>query len=181
MHYLYGNLDYAQGDRDRALADYHDAIRLDAGFRNDAVLRANVRATLDRHDEGPAAVALLADDIGKPALADLVACAKSCRDERTRKQAAEAAIKIGGAKLIAAEGKPADDDEPPPRCSSGCARARPAASARRRRSSSSAPATSATSTACAPRAIAAAAFSASSEINGCMRRDLDAAIRKWEP
>src|SRR6185312_3663499 len=111
VHYLLGNLDYAQGDRERALDDYHDAIRLDGGYRNDVVLRANVRALLDRRNEGAHAVQLLADDVGKPALADLVDCAKTCRDDRVRKKAAEAAIKIGGAKLIAEEGKPADDDE----------------------------------------------------------------------
>ena len=179
VHYLYGNLDYAQGERDRALADYHDAIRLDAGYRNDPVLRANVRATLDRHNEGPTAVSLLADDIGKDALADLVACAKSCRDERTRKMAAEAAIKIGGAKLIAEEGKPVDDeaaDQVLERLRSGktCRERKAAAleligtgdkryldslrAARDRRGG----------------------FLGLEQINGCMRRDLDAAIRKWE-
>ena len=55
-------------------------------------------------------MALLADDIGKPALPDLVACARGCRDERARRRAAEAAIKIGGAKLIADEGKPIADE-----------------------------------------------------------------------
>ncbi|HEY2744953.1 MAG TPA: protein kinase, partial [Polyangia bacterium] len=109
VRYLFGNLDYAQGEREHALADYHDALRLDGGFANDAVLRANVRASLDRRAEGPAAVALLADDIGKPALSDLVACAKTCRDERTRKKAAEAAIRLGGPALIAAEARPDDD------------------------------------------------------------------------
>ncbi len=133
--------------------------------RRDAVLRANVRAMLDRRNEGPAAVALLADDIGKPALPDLVACAKSCRDERARRKAAEAAVKIGGAKLIADEGKPADEagDEVLERLRSGKSckeQHRPP----RLRASLSAAATSAISTACARRAIAAAAFSASSRL-----------------
>ena len=61
---------------------------------------------LERRAEGPGAVALLADDIGMPALADLVACAKGCKDERVRRRAAEAAIKLGGPQLIAEEGKP---------------------------------------------------------------------------
>ncbi len=180
VHYLFGNLDYAQGERERALDDYHDAIRLDGGYRNDPVLRSNVRALVDRRNEGPHAVALLAEDVGKPALPDLVDCAKSCRDERTRKKAAEAAIKIGGAQLIAQEGKPADDDEAAQevleRLRSGktCRERKAAAleligtgdkryldslrAARERRGG----------------------FLGIEQINGCMRRELDAAIRKWE-
>ena len=180
VHYLLGNLDYAQGDRERALDDYHDAIRLDGGYRNDVVLRANVRALLDRRNEGAHAVQLLADDVGKPALADLVDCAKTCRDDRVRKKAAEAAIKIGGAKLIADEGKPADDDEAAAqvlerlRSGKNCRERKAAAleligtgdkryldslrAARDRRGG----------------------FLGLEQINGCMRRELDAAIRKWE-
>jgi tRNA A-37 threonylcarbamoyl transferase component Bud32/tetratricopeptide (TPR) repeat protein len=181
VHYLLGNLDYAQGDRDRALADYHDALGLDRGYGSDAVLRGNVRAMIDRRNEGPAAVALLADDVGKAALPDLVACAKGCRDERTRKKAAEAAINIGGAKLIADEGKPVDDDDAAAdevlerlRAGKSCRERKAAAleligtgdkryldslrAARDRRGG----------------------FLGVERINGCMRRDLDAAIRKWE-
>ncbi len=177
VHYLLGNLDYAQGERERALGDYHDAIRLDGAYGNDPVLRGNVHAMLDRHNEGPSAVALLADDVGKPALADLVACAKSCRDERTRKKAAEAAIKIGGPKLIAEEGRPADDNEElleKLRSGRTCRERKAAAlqliatgdkryldslrAARDRRGG----------------------FLGLEQINVCMRRDLDAAIRKLE-
>jgi tRNA A-37 threonylcarbamoyl transferase component Bud32/tetratricopeptide (TPR) repeat protein len=180
VRYLLGNLDFAQGERERAIADYHDAISLDGGYAKDSVLRANVRAMLDRRNEGPAAVALLADDIGKPALPDLVACAKGCRDDRVRRKAAEAAIKIGGAKLIADEGKPLDDD------------AAEAEVLERLRSAKS----------CRERKAAAleligtgdkryldslrqardrrGGFLGLEQANGCMRRDLDAAIRKWD-
>jgi serine/threonine-protein kinase len=180
VHYLLGNLDYAQGERERALDDYHEAISLDGGYRNDAALRGNVRALLDRRAEGPHAVALLADDIGKPALADLVDCAKTCRDDRTRKRAAEAAIKIGGAKLIAEEGKPLADDDAADevldrlRNGKNCRERKAAAleligtgdkryldslrAARDRRGG----------------------FLGLESSNGCMRRELDAAIRKWE-
>ena len=105
VRYLFGNLDYAQGDRERALDDYHEAIRLDPGYRSDAVLRANVRALLDRRVEGPDAVSLLVDDIGKPALAEIVDCAKTCQDDRIRRRAVQAAVKLGGPALIAAQGK----------------------------------------------------------------------------
>jgi eukaryotic-like serine/threonine-protein kinase len=179
VHYLLGNLDYAQGERERALGDYREALRRDGGYRNDPVLRGNVRAILERRNEGAAAVALLADDIGKPALPDLVACAKSCRDERTRRRAAESAIKIGGAALIAEEGKPVDDEaagEVVERLRSGrnCRERKAAAleligtgdkryldslrAARDRRGG----------------------FLGLEQINGCMRRELDATIRKWE-
>ncbi|HXU71917.1 MAG TPA: serine/threonine-protein kinase [Polyangia bacterium] len=181
VRYLFGNLDYAQGEREHALADYHDALRLDGGYAKDPVLRANVRASLDRKNEGPAAVALLADDIGKPALPDLVNCAKTCRDDRTRKKAAEAAIKIGGPALIAAEGKPIPDDDDAAeevlerlRSGKSCRERKAAAleligtgdrryldslrAARDRRGG----------------------FLGLEQINGCMRRDLDAGIRKLD-
>ena len=179
VHYLFGNLDYAQGERERALGDYHDAIRLDGGYRTDPVLRGNVRALLERRAEGPAAVTLLADDVGKPALADLVACAKGCRDERTRRRAAEAAIKIGGAALLAEEGKPVSDGAEETLIDKlahgkGCRERKAAALeliatgdrryldtlrvARDRRGG----------------------FLGMELVNGCMRKDLDAAIRKWE-
>jgi hypothetical protein len=105
VHYLFGNLDFADGDRLRALGDYRDALHLDAAYTDDPVLRANVRSCLERR-EGLDAVALLAEDIGKPALTELVQCAKGCKDERVRKRAVEAALKLGGAQLVATEGTP---------------------------------------------------------------------------
>jgi len=108
VRYLFGNLDYAEGDRERALGDYHEAIARDRAFTNDPILRSNVRAMLERRAEGVPAVALLAGDVGKPALADLVACAKGCKDERVRRRAAEAAISLGGPELLAEEGKRTD-------------------------------------------------------------------------
>ena len=180
VHYLLGNLDYAQGEREHALAEYHDAIRLDHGFANDAVLRANVHAMVERRNEGPAAVALLADDIGKPALPELVACAKGCRDDRTRKKAAEAAIKIGGAKLIAEEGKPLDDDDA---AAEVLERLRSAKSCRERKAA--ALELIGTGDKRYLDSLRAArdrrgGFLGLEQVNGCMRRDLDAAIRKWE-
>jgi tRNA A-37 threonylcarbamoyl transferase component Bud32 len=178
VRYLFGNLDFADGDRLRALGDYRDAIRLDRGFAEDPVLRGNVRACLERHAEGAEAVALLADDIGKPALPDLVECAKSCKDERVRKRAVEAAVKLGGPALLAAEGKPveAEGDELVDKLDSGknCRERKKAAmqliatgdskylqvlrDARDRRGG----------------------FLGMQQVNYCMRRELDAAIRKLE-
>lgn len=178
VHYLLGNLDYAQGERERALGEYHSALALDRRYGEDPVLRGNVRAMVEHKSEGPQAVALLADDVGKPALPDLVNCAKTCRDERTRRRAAEAAIKIGGAALIAEEGRPVDDAETEVlerlRNGKNCRERKAAAleligtgdkrwldslrAARDRRGG----------------------FLGLEPINGCMRRELDAAIRKWE-
>jgi tetratricopeptide (TPR) repeat protein len=179
VHYLFGNLDYAQGERERALADYHDAIRLDDGYRYDPVLRDNVRALLERRSEAGQAIALLADDVGAPALADLVACAKNCRDERTRRRAAEAALKLGGPALLADEAKVAADDGK----QSALDRLHGGRTCRERKAA--ALEIIATGDHRYLETLVAArerrgGFLGISRINGCMRRELDATIRKWE-
>jgi tRNA A-37 threonylcarbamoyl transferase component Bud32/tetratricopeptide (TPR) repeat protein len=108
VYYLLGNLDYAGGERERAVGDYRRTLELDVAYRDDAVLRGNVRALLDRRGEAGSALTLLIDDIGKPALADIVACARGCKDERVRRRAVEAAVKLGGPSLLAEEGHPTD-------------------------------------------------------------------------
>jgi serine/threonine-protein kinase len=179
VHYLLGNLDYAQGDRDRALDDYRAAIARDPAYCRDAALLSNVRALLDRRGEAAAAVTLLAEDVGKPALPDLVACAKGCRDERIRRRAADAVVKLGGASLLPDEAR-AEAEDP---------RATAVDKLRVGRT-------------CRERKVAALELIASgdkryldslraarerrggffgvAQINACMRRELDAAIRKWE-
>jgi tetratricopeptide (TPR) repeat protein len=109
VRYLFGNLDYADGERLRALGDYRDAIRLDGGYKNDPVLRANLRASLDRKNEAMDALQLLVEDVGTAGLGDIVQCAKTCKDDKVRKKAAESAIKLGGPQLLAEEGKPVSD------------------------------------------------------------------------
>jgi tRNA A-37 threonylcarbamoyl transferase component Bud32 len=179
VYYLLGNLDYAQGERDRAIEDYRAAIRRDAGYRTDAALRSNVRALLDRRNEGPAAVALLAEDVGKPALPDLAACAKGCRDAVVRRRAADAVVKLGGGGLLPADQRaeaedPHSDAVDKLRSGKSCRERKVAAleliasgdkryadslrAARERRGG----------------------FFGLDQINGCMRRDLDAALRKWD-
>jgi tetratricopeptide (TPR) repeat protein len=178
VHYLYGNLDYASGERERALGDYRDAIRLDGGYRSDPTLRANLRALLERRAEGPQAVDLLAD-IGKPALPDLVTCAKTCRDERVKKRAIDAAIKIGGPQLLAEEGKPAAEtpkDDVLDKLENG-------RNCRERKSA--ALALIATGDPKYLDALVEArdrrgGFFGVQKVNGCMKRELDAAIKKWE-
>ena len=183
VRYLLGNLDNAQGERERAIDDYHDAIRLDAAFASDPALLANVRAMLDRRgDVAGDAVNLLANDVGKPALADLAGCVKSCKDDRTRRLAAAAVTKLGGSALLPDDARKEQADAADPRAATldklrsgkGCRERRTAAleliasgdkryidslrAARERRGG----------------------FLGLEEINGCMRRDLDTAIRKWE-
>jgi tetratricopeptide (TPR) repeat protein len=179
VRYLLGNLDYAQGERERALEDYHEAIARDPGYRTDAALRNNVRALLERRAEGPLAVALLVEDVGKPALPDLAACAKACRDGNLRRRASEAVVKLGGASLLP-ESERAEAAEPR---ADAVERLRNGRSCRERK-------------AAALELIASGdkrylenlraardrrgGFLGLGQINVCMRRDLDAAIRKWE-
>jgi tRNA A-37 threonylcarbamoyl transferase component Bud32 len=178
VRYLFGNLDYADGDRGRALDDYREAIRLDHGYRRDALLLANVRSLLDRRVEGPDALSLLVGDIGKPALDEIVDCAKTCKDDRIRKKAVQAAVELGGPALVAAQGKAIGevDDATLDRLRRGrsCRDRKPAAlaiiatgnpeyldelkAARARKGG----------------------FLGLQAVNGCMLRDLDAAIRKLE-
>ena len=180
VHYLLGNLDYAQGDRERALDDYHDAIRLDGGYaQRSGAARQRARARSIAAPKGRAPWRCSPTTSASPRSPDLVDCAKTCRDERTRKKAAEAAIKIGGAALMAEEGKPANDEAADEvlerlRCGKSCRERKAAAleligtgdkryldslrAARDRRGG----------------------FLGLEQVNGCMRRDLDAAIRKLE-
>jgi tRNA A-37 threonylcarbamoyl transferase component Bud32 len=174
-HYLLGNLDFAQNQREPALAAYRRAIQLDGRFKSDAVLRANVSALLDRRGEGPEALALLADDIGKPALPELVACAKLCKDERIRHRAAEAAAHLGGPKLV---DEPAVDEN-----QASVDKLRGGRSCRERRVA--AQALIATGERRYLDSLRAArerrgGFLGLEEINACMRRELDAGIRKLE-
>jgi serine/threonine protein kinase len=178
-HYLLGNLEVLKNDRDEALGEYQRAIELDDHFRTNPVLRANVSGMLDRKSEGPAALILLVDVIGKPALPEVVACAKLCKDDRVRRRAAEAAVQLGGPALLASEAKPAADDEE----DAAVEKLRTGKSCRERKQA-------------ALKLIAAddkryldslraardrrGGFLNLEEINGCMKRDLDAAIRKLE-
>jgi tRNA A-37 threonylcarbamoyl transferase component Bud32 len=179
VRYLFGNLDYAEGDRERALVDYRDALRLDGGYRSDPVLRANLRALLERKGEAMDALTLLVDEVGKPALPDLVTCAKTCKDERVRRKAAESAIALGGAQLIAEEGKPIDEA-----LAGELEKLERGRTCRERRTAATRIIESGE-----PKyldALRAArdrrgGFLGLQLINACMKRELDAAIRKLEP
>jgi tRNA A-37 threonylcarbamoyl transferase component Bud32/tetratricopeptide (TPR) repeat protein len=179
VHYLLGNLDFAQGERDRAIEDYRAAIHRDPGYGSDAALRSNVRALLDRRNEGPAAVALLVEDVGKPALPDLAACAKACRDAVVRRRAADAVVKLGGGGLLPADQR-AEAEDPH---SEAVDKLRSGKSCRERKVAAleliaSGDKRYADSLRAARERRGG--FFGLDQINGCMRRDLDAALRKWD-
>ena len=190
VRYLYGNLDFADGDRARSLEDYAEALRLDPAYDNDPALRANLRALLDRRVEGPLALALLESQIGKPALDDIVDCAKTCKDGVMRRRAAEAAARMGAPlpdEKPLAKAEKIDKPKPPPASPAGGDELVDRLLQGRN---------------CRERKVAALEIIAKSDpkyldtlkearerrggflglqrINGCMRRDLDAAIRKLE-
>jgi tRNA A-37 threonylcarbamoyl transferase component Bud32/tetratricopeptide (TPR) repeat protein len=111
VHYLLGNLHFAEGQREQALGDYRAAIHLDAGYRGDPVLLANGRELLDgKPSESVAAMALLATDVGGPAVERLADCATSCREMHTRRAAADAVIKLGGAAALPTSARSTDAD-----------------------------------------------------------------------
>ena len=179
VRYLFGNLDYAQGERERALGDYRDAISLDAGYASDAVLRANVRALLDRRAKGP----------------------PPWRCSPTTSASPRCPISSPAPRPAATSARAAAPPKPPSssaaRSSSPTRASRPTTRRRRRARASCAPAVAARS-AKRPRSSSSrtgdkryldslraardrrGGFLGLEQINGCMRRDLDAAIRKLE-
>jgi tRNA A-37 threonylcarbamoyl transferase component Bud32 len=95
-HYLLGNLEYADNQRDRAADDYATAVHLDSNLGQNSILRANLRALADRRASGAQAVATL-DEIGAWALPELLSCAKSCKDPSLRRRAGEVVTRLGHA------------------------------------------------------------------------------------
>ncbi|MBI5477830.1 MAG: protein kinase [Deltaproteobacteria bacterium] len=97
---LFGHLLFAEHQVKEALAQYREAVRRDPGFRGDAALLANVRSLLDEKDHADAAFDLLCDQIGQPALDDLVRLSTEARTAEMRKRAAAAVTRLGaGARL----------------------------------------------------------------------------------
>lgn len=96
VHYLLGNLHYAEGNRTQALGDYRTAIELDRNYHGDATLLANLRTLMETRGLTDPTIELLADGIGKAALPQLVDCARTCRDSQVRHAAVEAVLKLEG-------------------------------------------------------------------------------------
>jgi len=106
VHYLMGNLNYADGQRDRAIGDYDRALKIEPTYKQDRVLRENIRMLLERRIEAGRALGLLIDDIGADALPEIVSCARSCKEDRVRKRAVDAALRLGGPDALGSDGKP---------------------------------------------------------------------------
>ena len=163
VRYLLGNLDNAQGEREHAIDDYHDAIRLDGAYADDAALaRQRTRhARPSRRGLGRCRD-LLAVRRRQAGAAPISPAASRAAATSTRAVRPPKPPSSSAASALAADGKPvrADDARSTTR-REAAQRQEAAASATRRRSSSSPAATGAISTVCAPPAIAAAASLAS--------------------
>jgi serine/threonine protein kinase len=95
IHYTLGRIAFAENRRAEGLAAYRDAIGLDAGFRGDAVLLADVDSALGEPRHAQAALDLIIDKIGAPASALLEKVANEGSDLGRRKQAATALKEMG--------------------------------------------------------------------------------------
>jgi hypothetical protein len=96
VHYTLGNLDFADGDKAGGLAEYKKAIDADPGYRGNPALLAQVSPLVSDKDVGSAALDVLCDQIGAPALPVLVQLAQSPdADPSVRARARDTVIKLG--------------------------------------------------------------------------------------
>jgi serine/threonine-protein kinase len=97
VHLLFGHLLFAEHQVKEALGQYREAVQRDPGFRGDAALLANVRGLLDEKAHADAAFTLLCDQIGQPALDDLVRLSTEARTADMRRRAMAAVTRLGSA------------------------------------------------------------------------------------
>ncbi len=174
---LLGNLAINDGDRQRALARYRDALRLDHSYRTNPVLLANVTSLLDRHFEGPMALELLAKEIGEPALPEIVECAKLCKEETVRRQAIDAAARLGAPRITEGEAAEADSD------GAALIKLRSGRSCKERKGAAQVLIDSGDRRFIEPLRAARdrqGGFMGLEDINGCMKRDIDEALRRFD-
>jgi serine/threonine-protein kinase len=91
VRYMLGRVAFAEGKHAEALAQYREAIGLDAGFRGDAVLLEHVQQALGESRNAEAALDLAIDKIGAPAT-DLIVKVANDSPELARRQRAAAAL-----------------------------------------------------------------------------------------
>jgi serine/threonine-protein kinase len=91
VRYMLGRVAFAEGKHAEALAQYREAIGLDAGFRGDPVLLGHVEQALGESRNAEAALDLAIDKIGAPA-ADLLVKVANESSELARRQRAVAAL-----------------------------------------------------------------------------------------
>jgi tetratricopeptide (TPR) repeat protein len=100
VRYMLGRVAYADDKHQEALADYREAITLDAGFRGDPVLISHVDAMLFEPRQADAALDLVIDKIGAPGVELLQKVANDGVDLARRQRAAAALDDIGEGKRV---------------------------------------------------------------------------------
>ena len=88
---MLGRVAFAEGKHAEALAQYREAIGLDAGFRGDPVLLEHLEQALGESRNAEAALDLAIDKVGAPA-ADLLVKVANESAELARRQRAAAAL-----------------------------------------------------------------------------------------
>jgi serine/threonine-protein kinase len=91
VRYMLGRVAFAEGKHAEALAQYREAISLDAGFRGDPVLLDHLEETLGESRNAEAALDLAIDKVGAPAANLLIKVANES-PELARRQRAVAAL-----------------------------------------------------------------------------------------
>lgn len=100
VRYLMGRVAFADERHGEAIADYRQAIELDAGFRGDPVLLEHLGVALGEAKLADAALDLAVDQVGKPAAELLVKVANGSGDLRRRERAARALEDLGEGKRV---------------------------------------------------------------------------------
>jgi len=100
VRYMMGRVAFADDRHQEALANYRDAITLDAGFRGDPVLLSHLDTFLGEPRQADAAVDLLIEKIGAPAAELLEKVANDGTDLSRRQRAAAALEEIGQGKRV---------------------------------------------------------------------------------
>ncbi|HET6283582.1 MAG TPA: protein kinase [Polyangia bacterium] len=95
IRYMLGRVAFAENRHGEALADYREAIQLDAGFRGDAVLLDHLETALAEPRYADAALDLAVDRIGAPAVKLLEKVANESSDATRRLRAASALDDMG--------------------------------------------------------------------------------------
>jgi serine/threonine-protein kinase len=95
LRYMLGRVAFAEGKHAEALAQYREAIGLDAGFRGDPVLLEHVQEALGESRNVEAALDLAIDKIGAPAAGLLLKIANDSPELQRRQRAVAALDEMG--------------------------------------------------------------------------------------
>ena len=95
IRYMLGRVAFAEGKHAEALAQYREAIGIDAGFRGDPVLLDHVETMLGEPHNADAALDLVLERIGAPAADLLVKVANDSSDLARRQRAVTALDDMG--------------------------------------------------------------------------------------